>query len=790
MKKHRLIEMLMDCIILCLIAGSLAGAFLHSIFLPANPSQIIFIVIGLFIVLRLVLWNKWTTILTITIAVVSLGIHLYVTKSWVWLESIVLFFNLQIRYISGFTMLPEAYIIPTQRLWISLITIIFFVLVIKLRKFVIPLLVGTTLIFVLWFLGHVGIVKYTWFYALGFLLVWGGNYHKKLSKKHTMPALGYWQACVLPLSIAIIITAAAIVPNRSRDLKWDYLVDTVQEVEDRINDRFGFIPSGQSFRLSVTGFPSSSSELGGPVALNDDIVLEVTSTAPLYLRGTILNEYISTGWTNTVDDTQYQFNDDLSGDIRLDTYNFNEVIWRELLDEEQLEAFYPEVEAEITHVGIDTSVMFNSQQLTELNPARRSSTPYFNRKGETYTARNIRSNEPYRITARVPNLSDPEFRDFIMTVQHLVDPNLLAEDLWSGDQNYDNKLGFIEQHYMNIPSEFPQRVNDLVNVLTGELVYDLDKVLVIQEYLQNNYEYTLEPPYTPADRDFVDHFLFDLQEGYCTYFATAMTVMTRAAGIPARYVEGFLMPARPNSRRIYEVKNLHGHAWVEVYFPGVGWLPFDPTPPGSIGDSSGSGAYSGGSMEEYWRDYWEQLYEQQQEQPIETPLLPELPVLEETGPSFTTSQILALLLLGILGILLIIAGVLFIRYRLHWRSIGKQPFNKQYYIYYQEALWLLKLYGFPIKQGETPYTYAERVDQWLINSQGSMTEVSSKLVESQFGHKILSSEDIDHIKAFYNNIRSNIIDIMGYPRFEYHKILHYVQDDTKNSRHSERSEES
>ncbi|NLB40824.1 MAG: hypothetical protein GX815_00915, partial [Clostridiales bacterium] len=421
MKKHRLIEMLMDCITLCLIAGSLAGAFLHSILLPANPSHVILIILGLFIILRLVLWNKWTAIITLSIAVIRLGIHVYVTQSWSWLATLVSFFTLQFRYIGGSTMLPDAYILSTQRLWTSLITILFFVLVIKLRKFIIPFLMGTTFIFVLWFLGHEGIVKYIWFFALGFLLVWGGSYHKRLSKNHSMPTLGFWQACVLPLSIAIIITAVAIVPSRTRDLKWDYLVDTVQDVEDRINDRFEIFPSGQSFRLSVTGFPSSSNELGGPVVLSDEIALEVSSNAPLYLRGSILNEYISTGWTNTVDDTQYRFNDKSSEDIRLDTYNFDEDIWTQLLDEDQLDAFYPQVEAEITHVGINTSVMFNSQQLTELDTSRRSSTPYFNNNGETYTTRNIRSNEPYRISARVPNLSDPDFRDFIREVPPGVD---------------------------------------------------------------------------------------------------------------------------------------------------------------------------------------------------------------------------------------------------------------------------------------------------------------------------------------------------------------------------------
>lgn len=776
MKKHRLVEILMDCIILYLISGGLAGAFLYSIQLPANPSQLILIITSLFIVLRLILWNKWTTVFTISVIVLSFGIHVYVTKSWAWLENIISFFNLQTRYISGLSLFPEAYIKHTQWLWISLITILFYILVIKLRKFVLPFLMGTALIFVLWFLGHEGIVRYVWFYALGFLVVWGGSYHKKLSIKHSMPAFGYWQACVLPLSIVIVLTALAIAPGRGGDLQWDYLVDTVQDIEDSINDRIGFISSGQSFRLSVTGFPSSSNELGGPVVLSDDIALEVTSTAPLYLRGSILNEYISTGWTNTVDGTQYRFNDKTVEVARLSTYNFDEAIWRQLLDEYQLDMFYPRVEAEITHIGINNSVMFNSQQLTELIPARKSAAPYFNRKGETYTARNIRANEPYRIVARVPNLADPEFRDYIRSIPQLIDWNMKAEILRNSNQSYSDKLRFIQQHYMNIPSEFPQRVNDLVDELTKDYDNALDKILAIQDYLQNNYQYTLEPPYTPADRDFVDHFLFDLKEGYCTYFATAMTVMARAAGMPARYVEGFLMPSRPNSRRVYEVKNLNGHAWVEVYFHGIGWLPFDPTPPGSIGDSSGSGAYSGVSMEEYWRNYWEEFFEEQQlERPVDIPTVSELPGSEEVKLGLTKPQIVALILLVISGVILAIAALLFVRYRLHWRSAGRQPFNKQYYIYYQEVLWLLRLYGFPIKQGETPYTYARRVDQWLINSEGSMMEISNKLVESQFGHSILNSADIEHIKAFYNNVRTNIIEIMGYPGFIWQLIRHIKQ---------------
>jgi len=87
----------------------------------------------------------------------------------------------------------------------------------------------------------------------------------------------------------------------------------------------------------------------------------------------------------------------------------------------------------------------------------------------------------------------------------------------------------------------------------------------------------------PADRDFVDYFLFDSQTGYCTYFATAFVTMARSLDIPARYVEGFLVSgAEPDEQGFLHVRNSMGHAWAEVYLEGYGWHRFEPTPPESV----------------------------------------------------------------------------------------------------------------------------------------------------------------------------------------------------------------
>ena len=91
----------------------------------------------------------------------------------------------------------------------------------------------------------------------------------------------------------------------------------------------------------------------------------------------------------------------------------------------------------------------------------------------------------------------------------------------------------------------------------------------------------------PTELDFVTNFLLQTKEGYCTYFASAMTVLCRMVGLPARYVEGYV--AEPDAEGHAVVTGMEGHAWTEVYFSGFGWLTFDATPRAGNGASDSDG---------------------------------------------------------------------------------------------------------------------------------------------------------------------------------------------------------
>jgi protein-glutamine gamma-glutamyltransferase len=99
----------------------------------------------------------------------------------------------------------------------------------------------------------------------------------------------------------------------------------------------------------------------------------------------------------------------------------------------------------------------------------------------------------------------------------------------------------------------------------------------IEHYLKRNYRYTLDVK-PPKQLSAIDDFLFEQKAGYCEYYATAMVLMLRGLGVPARLVSGFLFGEWNAFGHYFTVREQDAHTWVEVYFPATGWFPFDPTP--------------------------------------------------------------------------------------------------------------------------------------------------------------------------------------------------------------------
>jgi transglutaminase-like putative cysteine protease len=135
----------------------------------------------------------------------------------------------------------------------------------------------------------------------------------------------------------------------------------------------------------------------------------------------------------------------------------------------------------------------------------------------------------------------------------------------------------ITDRYLQLPLTLPDRVKELAKSVTEKTANPYEKVEAITNYL-STYPYTLTINAPPPDADGVDYFLFTQKSGYCTYFASAMTVMLRSVGIPARMVVGFIPGLKDSATNSYFIRDRDYHAWVEVYYPGFGWIQVDPTP--------------------------------------------------------------------------------------------------------------------------------------------------------------------------------------------------------------------
>lgn len=135
---------------------------------------------------------------------------------------------------------------------------------------------------------------------------------------------------------------------------------------------------------------------------------------------------------------------------------------------------------------------------------------------------------------------------------------------------------WVREHFLGLPAEVPERVKALAIKLTASESTPFDRAFAIESYLRT-FPYTLDVPPPPSNQDIVDYFLFDLRKGYCDYYASSMVVLARAAGIPARLAIGYATGTYNLNSKRFIVTEADAHSWVEIYFPNIGWVPFEPT---------------------------------------------------------------------------------------------------------------------------------------------------------------------------------------------------------------------
>lgn len=609
--------------------------------------------------------------------------------------------------------------------------------------------------------------------------------------------MGYF----IPVALLIILISS-IIPVSQIPIQWPWMDQKINNLWWDLHYKYS-VDRYDKFSLASTGF-GNANRLGGPVRPDNTPVMVVKAPARVYLRGAVYDRYTGIGWELTKR-LRENYNDIrtleqqelrqgwkaaglelmLLSREKYDDYLKNGKTlsrWPNLITAEEyfelirsdqmpevLSKLYPEEDLSIRHLNIRTKTLFTPLRLilpiTGLGYGIEE-----NMEGVFEANKRLPGNSTYEINYLQPAYgmtalenhfytSSPgmyrRFIDFGERFVGLVD-RMRIKNADNVKQEIINRLEIYRQlesrkneiynQYTEIPEEVPPRVKQLAGEITARANTSYGKAKAIEEYLRN-YTYTLSPQIPPGDLDFVDYFLFEGMEGYCTYYASAMCVMTRAIGIPARYVEGFILPEEPDRYGYYHVSNQNAHAWVEVYLEGVGWVTFEPTAPmaGAMNYTVALEEAQGGSGTN-----WELPEEFEPEEDIEPNdgLGIDLPDYQRREFSYTT------LLLWVIGIIMVVMLVnqMFIALRrmiLAFLAPGTSvPFMYQYLVT------LLKQAGCELKTGETPRDFALRVDNRFQFAHMSMTEMVEVFYSVRFGRRTPDKKTLKKLFAFSRELKN------------------------------------
>ena len=356
---------------------------------------------------------------------------------------------------------------------------------------------------------------------------------------------------LVPWAVLLVAAAFLIAGRGTGD---NAIKNKADELRQAVLDRLFFTEPRDVFSLSSEGYyPEGIEQLGGKPDPDDTPVMQVSAPRTVYLRGAIMNEYTGRNWRNTTGGRRLLWQ---SPRLKAD----RERLFDQLLPPETvLNALCEPYTVSVRMLNNSASTLFVPQRIRELKPGGEL-VPYFSNSSEVFITRNLQAGDTYSVSAPIFQAGDPGLGTLIEVCSTL------------DDSAYDR----ISETYTSLPAHLEEPVYALAREASSVAEAPYEKALALQSWLSRSYRYTLDVEYQPGDIDFVTHFLLDTREGYCTYFASAMTVLCRMAGLPARYVEGYI--AEPDENGHAVVTGMSAHAWTEVYFRGFGWLTFDATP--------------------------------------------------------------------------------------------------------------------------------------------------------------------------------------------------------------------
>ena len=305
----------------------------------------------------------------------------------------------------------------------------------------------------------------------------------------------------------------------------------------------------------------------------------------------------------------------------------------------------------------------------------------------------------------------------------------------------------ILHRFTQLPPDLPGRIRGLAHESTANGETPYDKALMIEANLKR-LEYSLQVDPPPFDTDGVDFFLFEQRRGYSEYFASAMVVLLRSVGVPARVAVGYTTGDPTEVENLYAVNDSHSHGWVEVYFPGYSWIPFEPTPgaelpvvmmPGGAVLGEYSGDFFGDFDVECLDEFVEECLDYLEPVPAGDDLFG-----GQAGGVGTSSWVWIAVALGVVFGLLLAAWWAFRRFMF----AGHDPAEV-----YGRVQALAALGGVSGGASLTPYQFGERLAALLPVHRERLELIVGSYVQARYGARSISSERQAELGDAWLNLR-------------------------------------
>lgn len=568
---------------------------------------------------------------------------------------------------------------------------------------------------------------------------------------------GMLQIPAFVIALIILLFSFAVSPKADGSWQSKWLVYLVNDISDYLDFYINGTGGMGSYNISHTGYQPYGDKLGGDIDPNNDVVLRIYTDIPVLLLGSVNDTYTGSSWYDSGQIGRFRFHSTVWQSKRREVFGLDKPLGGQRATE-LYEAITDTVDIRISPTFRSYTLFYAGKPLLITTRADRKIDAYFNLQSEIYHEGSWDS--PYNLKTVVYNhdLGESEFDDTMLELEEI------ASEI--KDSYYSN----IADIYLQLPDDLPENISRLTDQITAGAASPYEKARAIENWLSENCEYTLSPGDVPEGRDFVDYFL-ETGKGYCTYYASAMTVMARCAGLPARYCTGYAMKqSRDGNAASYTATNKTAHAWTEVYFSGIGWITFDPS--------------GWDFLEPVETDIQDNIIE-----PIQTPnidneviigeLPDDIPVVTPAAETPRSNQSLWPQLLYIFGSIILLLVLLqvfrFISINTgagsYYRRLSRKypKMGDRLDAAYRRLLMQLSFLGLKMEPSDTITTFALKVDEYMGNK--NMSGVCEPVIRHRFGMADISDTEVMAVCDLYTETETRIRKQLGLLRYLFRRVL-------------------